>query len=99
MQNQNVFNEELLKTDELCERIKYKRQSIYNLICKGEFIHNVHFLKPSSRKLLFKWPAIYDWLENKSFKPISIKDASKSKKKNRNIDGNNKSKNNCRIKI
>jgi hypothetical protein len=48
--------------EELCERIKFKKQSIYNKIHKGELTEGTHFLKPSRRKLLFRWSAMKVWL-------------------------------------
>jgi hypothetical protein len=76
MENQKMFYEELLTIKELCERIKYKRQSIYNLIYKDKFILGIHFLKPSPKKILFKWSAISDWLGDKSSSTILTKDVS-----------------------
>ncbi|HOV88031.1 MAG TPA: helix-turn-helix domain-containing protein [Syntrophobacteraceae bacterium] len=54
--------EEYLTIKELCERIKYERQTIYNLIHRGIFKLGEHFLKPSPKKILFRWSAIQAWL-------------------------------------
>jgi hypothetical protein len=54
--------QELIKCEELCERLKLKKQSIYNMIHRGEFIVNQHYFKPTNRILLFDWAAIKDWL-------------------------------------
>lgn len=54
-------DEELLTIDELCARIKYKKQSIYNLIHRGKFLQGKHYVKPRG-KLLFIWHAILEWL-------------------------------------
>ena len=54
--------EEYLTTDELCDRIKYQRQTVYNLIHRKVFIQGKHFLKPTPRKILFKWSEIQTWI-------------------------------------
>jgi len=54
--------EEYLTTDELCERIKYQRQTVYNLIHKKIFIQGKHFLKPTPKKILFRWSEIKTWI-------------------------------------
>jgi len=61
-----IKTEEYLTVKELSERIKYEIQSIYNLIHRGEFILGIHYLKPSHRKILFKWSVILKWLGDKS---------------------------------
>ena len=63
------INEEYLTVKELSGRIKFSRQSIYNLISKGEFVLNEHYLKPRPKKILFKWSAIMTWMEKGSSKP------------------------------
>lgn len=54
--------EEYLTIDELCGRIKFQRQTIYNLIHRKIFLAGKHFLKPSPKKILFRWSAIQAWL-------------------------------------
>jgi excisionase family DNA binding protein len=54
--------EEYLTTRELCSRIKYSRQSIYNMIHSGALVLGIHYVKPSRKKLLFKWSAMKAWL-------------------------------------
>ena len=54
--------EEYLTIDELCGRIKYRKQTVYNLIHRKVFIRGEHFLKPTPRKILFKWSAIQTWI-------------------------------------
>ena len=71
-----MFNDELLTVKELCERIKYKKQSIYNLIYRNKFILGIHLLKPSPKKILFKWSAILEWIGDDSSSSISTKDIS-----------------------
>lgn len=55
--------EEYLTVMELSQRIKLARQTIYNLIYKNVFILNHHYLKPTPKKVLFKWSAILAWME------------------------------------
>ena len=57
------MDEQYLGTKEISIRINCAPQSIYNLIHKGILKLGVHYVKPSKRKLLFKWSAIKEWLE------------------------------------
>ncbi|MCK8603119.1 helix-turn-helix domain-containing protein [Desulfoferrobacter suflitae] len=57
--------EEYLTTDELCDRIKYRKQTVYNLIHKRVLIAGKHFVKPTPKKILFKWTEMLRWVENK----------------------------------
>lgn len=54
--------EEYLTTNELSQRIKMAPGTIRNLVCKGVFVNGVHYIKPTSRKLLFIWGEIEAWL-------------------------------------
>ena len=54
--------EEYITVSELSERIKLARQTIYNHISTGKFVEGKHYLKPSRKKILFKWSAIEKWL-------------------------------------
>lgn len=65
------MDEEYLTVEELSARIKFSRQSIYNLIFKKEFILQEHYLKPRPKKILFKWSAVKAWLETPSAEPDS----------------------------
>lgn len=67
--------EEYLTVAELSEKIKFSKQTIYNLIFKREFILQQHYLKPRPKKILFKWSAVKAWLENPPAKSI-LKDSS-----------------------
>ena len=58
--------QEYLTIDELSARIKFSKQSIYNMVHKKILVINVHYLKPRPKKLLFVWPAIRSWMENPS---------------------------------
>ncbi len=53
---------EYLTTKELSDRIKMAPGTIRNLVWKRELEENVHFIRPTPRKLLFLWPAIELWL-------------------------------------
>lgn len=55
--------EEYLSVVELSSRIKLAKQTIYNLIHRNVFILNRHYLKPTPKKILFKWSAVQDWME------------------------------------
>jgi len=54
--------EEYLTTAQLSARIKMAQGTIRNLIWKEVLIEHTHFIKPTPRKLLFKWSAIEKWL-------------------------------------
>ena len=60
--------EEYLTINELSARIKFSRQSLYNLIYKRIFVLGHHYLKPSPKKVLFKWSAIQAWMGESSSK-------------------------------
>jgi hypothetical protein len=55
--------EEYLTTKELSKRIKMTPGTIRNLVYQKKFIKNVHYFKPTSRKLLFDPSAVEDWLQ------------------------------------
>ena len=55
--------EDYLTVDELSAKIKYSKQSLYNLIYKKNFILGKHYFKPTPKKILFKWPEIQAWIE------------------------------------
>jgi hypothetical protein len=54
--------EEYLTTDELSTRIKMAPGTIRNLVWKKAFVANVHYVKPTPRKLLFVWSQMEQWL-------------------------------------
>ena len=56
------MKEEYLTVAELSERIKYSVQSLYNLINNGSLKLKRHYLKPTPKKILFKWTAILQWM-------------------------------------
>lgn len=42
--------------------------TIRNLVCKKKLKQNIHYLKPTSRKLLFIWREVDAWLHEPSIK-------------------------------
>ena len=54
--------EEYLTVKELSQRIKLAVQTIYNFIHLGKFILGKHYLKPTPKKILFKWSGIKEWM-------------------------------------
>ena len=54
--------EEYLTTKELSKKIKMTEGTIRNLVWKKELKENVHYVKPTARKILFVWSAIEGWL-------------------------------------
>jgi len=63
--------EEYLTTAELSERIKMAPGTIRNLVWKNEFRENIHYLKPTQRKLLFVWSQVQGWLYRNSSQDYS----------------------------
>lgn len=53
-----------MTTLELSEFIKMTPGTIRNLIYRKVFKKNIHYVKPTSRKLLFKRRAIESWLHH-----------------------------------
>jgi hypothetical protein len=66
--------EEYLSTTELSDRIKMAPGTIRNLVWKKEFEENVHFVKPTPRKVLFLWSAVEEWVHRTSPDICSPKD-------------------------
>ena len=54
--------EKYLTTIELSRRIKMTPGTIRNLVYRRVLKENTHYVKPTPRKLLFKWKAIEKWL-------------------------------------
>jgi hypothetical protein len=54
--------EEYITVKELSQRIKMSKQTLYNLIHVGKFTIGKHYLKPTPKKILFKWSQIQAWL-------------------------------------
>lgn len=55
------MNFERIGMAELCSRIPYSPQTIYNLIHKKVLINGIHYTKPRG-KLIFRWEAIEKWI-------------------------------------
>ena len=51
-----------LTTEELSKLIKLTPGTIRNLVWKNLLRENVHYVEPTSRKLLFKRRAVESWL-------------------------------------
>ena len=64
--------EEYITVQELGERIKFSKQSIYNLIYKKKYIIGVHYLKPTPKKILFVWSEVEKWLRQSKDEPTEI---------------------------
>jgi predicted DNA-binding transcriptional regulator AlpA len=54
--------EEYLTINELSARIKFSKQSLYNLIHRGTLVLGKHYLKTTPKKVLFKWSEILAWM-------------------------------------
>jgi len=67
--------EEYLTVAELSERIKFSKQTIYNLISKKGFEINKHFIKPRPKKILFIWAEVKAWMECSSENHDSSREA------------------------
>jgi hypothetical protein len=65
--------EEYITVQELGERIKFSKQSIYNLIYKKKFILGIHYLKPTPKKILFIWSEVEKWLRQSADEPAESK--------------------------
>lgn len=58
--------EEYLTTYELSKRIKMAPGTIRNLVWKDILKKDIHYLKPTPRKLLFVWSEVQAWLHGNS---------------------------------
>jgi len=58
--------EDYLTVDELSSKIKYSKQSVYNLIYRKTFILGKHYFKPTPKKILFKGAAIQAWIARRT---------------------------------
>jgi predicted DNA-binding transcriptional regulator AlpA len=56
--------EEYLTVAELSKRIKFSRQTIYNMISTKRFVKGLYYVKPSRKKVLFTWSSTRAWLED-----------------------------------
>lgn len=56
------MKDEYITVKELSERVKLAQQTIYNFIHLGKFVLGKHYLKPTPKKILFKWSEIKKWM-------------------------------------
>ena len=56
--------ENYLTVVELSERIKFSKQTLYNMISTKRFVKGQHYIKPSKKKVLFIWSGIHAWLQD-----------------------------------
>jgi len=61
--------EEYLTVKELSQRTKLATQTIYNFIHLGKFTLGQHYLKPTPKKILFKWSEILRWMGEEMISP------------------------------
>lgn len=59
-------DEEYLTIKEAARRTKFAEQTFYNGIHKKRFILGKHYYKPTSRKILFIWSALKEWIQGDS---------------------------------
>jgi hypothetical protein len=62
--------EEYLTAKELAARIKMAPGTVRNLVWRKVLTENIHYLKPTPKKVLFIWSAIEAWLHGKYPKAI-----------------------------
>ena len=62
----NDNQEEYLTVTELSRRIKFSRQTIYNMISTKKLVRGQHYVKPSRKKVLFTWSSMRAWLEDQN---------------------------------
>ena len=62
------MDEIYLSLKELSQKIKYSPQSLYNMIHTRVFILGEHYVKPSPKKILFKWSVVQIWLDGNTGK-------------------------------
>ena len=70
--------EEYLTTTELSSRIKMAPGTIRNLVWKKNLVENVHYVKPTPRKMLFLWSKIEKWLHKEYFVTEQTSETSKN---------------------
>ena len=58
--------EEYLTTIELSERIKMAPGTIRNLVYQKKLLKNIHYIKPTPKKLLFIWSEMEVWIYGKN---------------------------------
>ena len=81
----NINDVQYLTVKELSEKIKFTQQSIYNMIHRGVFIKGTHYIKPSRKKVLFLWTAVYAWLESPGEVTVEIQKTVQTTKTNKSL--------------
>ena len=71
--------ENYLTTKELSNRIKMTPGTIRNLVWKKELKENIHYVKPTPRKILFLWSAIESWMYGDSIQSLKKRNRIKSR--------------------
>lgn len=61
-----IVVEEYLTVNELGSRIKMSPGTIRNLVWQKRLMQDIHYVKPTPRKLLFIWSAVEVWLHGTS---------------------------------
>jgi hypothetical protein len=64
--------EEYLTVRELGSRIKMSPGTIRNLVWQKRLMQDIHYLKPTPRKLLFLWSAVEAWLRGGRVSPPEL---------------------------
>lgn len=67
-----MVEKEYLSLGELCYRIPYRPQTIRNLMTQGVLREGVHYFKPTSRRVVFKWQAVKQWIEGEDRKECLV---------------------------
>lgn len=83
------MTEKLMTVKELSSQIQFAPQTIYNKIHNGEFVINIHYYKPTPKKILFIWSAVENWLKGENRKePNEFKEEKKDVPANQNAPKN-----------
>lgn len=72
--------EEYINVKELSQRIKMAQGTIRNMVCRGDFKLNIHYVKPTPRKVLFIWSAIEAWLYRTTNSPTQNQSTDQNQK-------------------
>ena len=70
---------EFITVAELRDRIKFSKQTIYNMISTGRFLKGKHYFKPSPKKVLFSWPAVETWIKRNESEVVRAEKAEVNK--------------------
>lgn len=53
-----------ITTEELAQRFKLDKHTLYNLVYSGRVKKNVHYVKMSARHMLWIWPEMVRWMHD-----------------------------------